>query len=466
MMKDSAKGLFDFVLVWKLDRFARNRYDSAHNKAILRKHGVKVISATEPISEDSTGILLESLLEGYAEFFSAELSEKVIRGMTENALKCKYNGAGIPVGYYVDDEQHFQVNETTAPLVVEAFEMYADRGKPVREIVDILNEKGLVTSNKKPMSINSVTYMLKNRKYIGEYKYRDIVTPNGIPAIVPKDLFDRVQERMTKNKKAPARTKATQDNYLLTTKLFCGLCGAYMVGESGTSKTRKVHQYYKCVTAKKRKGCPKKSARKDWIENLVVNETLAMLGDDAVVNYIIELVMETQNRESTALPMLKEQLAGTEKGIENMLNAIQQGVLTSSTKQRLDELEVAKSDLEVKILQEEIQRPLITEEFLRFTLHKFRDIDVSNQEQRQWLIDIFVNSVYLYDDRIVFTFNYKDGTKTVSLKDIEGSDLARLGAPLQSQEDGTAWNIKRFRFPSSFDYNLGGRYEHFGCAVW
>jgi DNA invertase Pin-like site-specific DNA recombinase len=154
LMKDSSKNLFDVVLVWKLDRFARNRYDSAHNKAILRKNGVKVVSATEPISEDSTGILLESLLKGYAEFFSAELSEKVIRGMTENAHKCKYNGAGVPVGYYIDENQHFQVNETAAPLVAEAFRMYADERKSVRQIVDILNDKGLVTSYKKPMTIN------------------------------------------------------------------------------------------------------------------------------------------------------------------------------------------------------------------------------------------------------------------------------------------------------------------------
>jgi len=428
MMKDSAKQLFDVVLVWKLDRFARNRYDSAHNKAILRKNGVKVVSATEPISEDSTGILLESLLEGYAEFYSAELSEKVIRGLTENALKCKYNGAGIPVGYYIDDEQFFKINKTTAPLVVEAFTMYADERKSVRQLVDFLNEKGLLTSSKKPMSINSVTYMLKNRKYIGEYSYRDIVTPNGIPAIVPQDLFDRVQERMAKNKKAPARTKAKEDNYLLSTKLFCGLCEAYMVGESGTSHTGKFHQYYKCVTAKKRKGCTKKSVRKAWIENIVVDETLAMLNDNAIVDYIIELVMEVQNRESTSLPMLQEQLAETEKGIENMLNAIQAGIFTTSTKQRLDELEQTKSDIEVKILQEEIEKPLLTREFLEFTLHKFRDIDVSNQEQRQRLIDIFVNSVYVYDDKLIFTFNYKEGAKTVSLKEIQGSDLMRSGA--------------------------------------
>jgi len=185
MIKDSAKGLFEFALVWKLDRFARNRYDSAHNKAILRKNGVKVISATEAITQDSTGILLESLLEGYAEFFSAELSEKVVRGMTENALKCKSNGSGVLVGYYIDDERYYQIDKTTAPLIVEAFQMYADEGKTVRQITDVLHGKGLLSARKKPINFNTVTYMLKNRKYIGEYRFRDIIHPNGIPAIVP-----------------------------------------------------------------------------------------------------------------------------------------------------------------------------------------------------------------------------------------------------------------------------------------
>lgn len=96
MIKDSAKGLFDVVLVWKLDRFARNRYDSAHYKSILRKNGVKVVSAKETISDGSEGIILESMLEGYAEYYSAELAQKVTRGMTENALKARYNGRVMP----------------------------------------------------------------------------------------------------------------------------------------------------------------------------------------------------------------------------------------------------------------------------------------------------------------------------------------------------------------------------------
>lgn len=99
MIKDSSKGQFDAVIVWKLDRFARNRFDSAHYKNTLRKNGVKVISATEAIAEGPEGIILESMLEGMAEYYSAELSEKVKRGHKENALKCRNNGGTTPYGY-------------------------------------------------------------------------------------------------------------------------------------------------------------------------------------------------------------------------------------------------------------------------------------------------------------------------------------------------------------------------------
>ena len=175
---------------------------------------MKVVSATEPISEDSTGILLESLLEGYAEFFSAELSEKVKRGMTENALKCKWNGGGIPIGYVIDEDKRFQVDDMISPFVVEAFQKYAD-GAKITELVKWLNESGVSNYRGLSISIDTVTRMLKNRNYIGEYRYAEHITPGGVPAIVPLSLFEQVQERLAKNKKAPARHKA-EDDYLLT----------------------------------------------------------------------------------------------------------------------------------------------------------------------------------------------------------------------------------------------------------
>ena len=153
MIKDSGKGLFEAIIVWKLDRFARNRYDSAHYKALLRKNGVKVVSATEVISEGAEGIILESVLEGFAEYYSAELSEKVIRGLTENALKCQWNGSPVPVGYTIDENKKYQINPLTSPFVKDAFEMYAG-GKMIKDIVEYLNSKGVKSSYQQVSSKN------------------------------------------------------------------------------------------------------------------------------------------------------------------------------------------------------------------------------------------------------------------------------------------------------------------------
>ncbi len=428
MIRDSNKQLFDVVLVWKLDRFARNRYDSAHNKAILRKNGVKVLSVTERISDDSTGILLESLLEGYAEFYSVELSEKITRGLTENALKCKYNGGGVPLGYTIDDEQHFQIDPLTAPVVLEAFKRYSEGGN-IKDIIDYLNANGITNRNNQPVKFDVAKRLLKNRRYIGEYKYCDVLHENGIPQIVPIELFERVGERLAKNKKAPARAKAKEEFYLLTTKLFCGKCGSFMIGESGTGRHGAFHQYYKCGNAKRRKTCDKKSVRKAWIEDIVVKKTMDMLMDDTVILKLTDMLFDLQKKENTTLPLLKKQIDEVNRGVENMLNAIQAGVLTSSTKQRLEELENRKSELEVLLINEEMQKPMLTKEQIQFWLEKFRNTDVSHYEQKQRLIDSFVNSIYLYDDKIAFTFNYKEGLQTLSLSDMENVSDLKAGAP-------------------------------------
>lgn len=240
MINDSKRKLFDLVIVWKLDRFARNRYDSDRYKNQLKKNGVKVISATEAISAGAEGILLESVLEGMAEYYSEAPKEKVVRGLTVNASKCKWNGGTLPVGYVVGLEQRLEVNSTTAPFVREAFKMYDD-GHTITEIRNYLKGKCVTNTKGKPISWSAVQHMLSNRRYIGEYAFRDVVVPDGIPAIVPRDLFDRVQERLAKNSKAPARAKA-DETYLLTTKIFCGHCGTSMSGESGKSRNGTVHR--------------------------------------------------------------------------------------------------------------------------------------------------------------------------------------------------------------------------------
>ena len=434
MIKDSERGIFDVIIVWKLDRFARNRYDSARYKTQLKRNGVKLVSATEVISAGPEGIILESVLEGYAEYYSADLAEKVVRGQTENILKGRCNGGRGTFGYTLDSERKFHIDPLTAPFVIESFKKY-NEGSTMKEIRDWLNENGIKNPVGGAFTYNSVEHMLKNRRYIGELKFRDVVVPDAIPPIIPLELFEDVQEKIAKNKKAPARRKA-EDDYLLTTKLFCGYCGALMFGESGTSRTGEVHRYYKCATAKKHKGCKKKTVRKQWLEDLVVNQTMQLVKDDAAMESIIAKVMELQNKENTNIPLYEKQLRDAESGIQNMLNAIQAGILTSSTKERLEQLEETKRELEARIAEEKLAKPKIKEEFIRFWLMRFRKLNMNQKDQRQALVDTFINSIYLYDDKVLITFNYKEGTQTITFEEAaqaaskeNGSDLDCFTAP-------------------------------------
>ena len=459
MIKDSDKKLFDIVLVWKLDRFARNRYDSARYKTQLKKNGVKLMSATEIISEGPEGIILESVLEGYAEYYSADLAEKVVRGQTENILKGRCNGGRGTFGYTLDSEREFHIDPLASPFVLESFRKYRD-GLTMKEIRDWLNENGIKNPVGGAFTYNSVEHMLKNRRYIGELKFRDVVVPDAIPPIVPLELFDDVQEKMLKNKKAPARRKA-EDDYLLTTKLHCGYCGALMFGESGTSRTGEVHRYYKCATAKKHKGCKKKTVRKQWLEDLVVNQTMQLIRDDAAMESIIAKVMELQNKENTNIPLYKKQLRDAESGIQNMLNAIQAGILTSSTKERLEQLEETKRELEARIAEEKLAKPKVTEEFIRFWLLRFRKLDMSLKDQRQALVDTFINSIYLYDDKVLITFNYKEGTQTITFG--EATEVASEGNG-SDLDCFTALGKSRTRSCSAFSFRCERGLEQGGGA--
>ena len=442
MIKDSEKRLFDIVLVWKLDRFARNRYDSAHYEYQLERNHVKLVSATEPISEGPAGIMVKSMLTGMAEYYSAELSEKVVRGMTENVLKGKYNGGTIPIGYTVDEEKFFQIDPLKAPFVVEAFQRYND-GATMKELMNWLNDSGVTTNRNQKFTYNSIQTLLTNRRYIGENRFKDIVMPDSIPVIIEKELFDSVQDKIAKNRRAPARHKA-EDNYLLTTKLFCGMCGAMMFGECGTSRNKNVHHYYKCANAKRTKTCKKKTVRKEWLEDLVVCETMKMIHDDDCIQSIVDAVMILQEQENTVLPLLEKQMKDIENGIENLLNAIQAGVLTSSTKGRLEKLEAQQKELEIRIAEEKLAKPKVSADFVKFWLTNFRKLDPNVKSHRETLINTFVNAVYLYDEKVLITFNYKDGTKTITFDEIaakdapegNGSDLGCFAPPRTPVSNG------------------------------
>ena len=430
LIADSEKRLFDAVLVWKLDRFSRDRYDSALYKHLLRKNGVKVISAKENISEGPEGIILEAMLEGYAEYYSAELSQKIRRGQQENALKCKSNGGIIPFGYRIDPKEHtFVIDTEEAPIVKEIFSRYA-AGEPMADIVASLNERGIKSHDGKEFRISVTGFMLKNRKYIGEYKYADVVVPGGMPAIISEELFERVQRRMVTNQIVSSKSKAVEE-YLLTTKIFCGNCGKMMAGESGYGGKNKIYLYYKCGGAKRREGCTnRKGLRKNWIEKVAVMLTVQrVLSDDAVIERIADAIVALQDQEDPMLPAMRKQLKDCEKGIENLLNAIQPGIVTGGTKERLESLEAQKENLQSSILQTQLDRPKYTKEEIVSWILQFRGGNIEDKAYQKEIIDVFLNSIYVYEDRMVFTYNYKDGAETIRKEEIEAAFCSGLKNP-------------------------------------
>ena len=214
-----------------------------------------------------------------------------------------------------------------------------------------------------------------------------------------------------------------------------------MFGESGTSATGRTYYYYKCANVKRRKGCNKKTVQKDWLEDLVVPETMKLIQDDAMIDKIVQLVMDVQNQENTTIPLLEKQLREVNKKLDNLMKAIEDGLYTRTTKERLEALEIQKDELTVKIADEKLKKPSFNEDFIRFWLMKFRKFDISQKKQRKALIEIFINAIFLYDDRMLITFNYKDGTQTVRFEDaltadgVEGksSDLSSSAGPRASR---------------------------------
>ena len=435
LIKDSEKGNFEAVIMYTLDRFARNRYDSAIYKAKLKKNGVKVYYAKQPMPETPEGIILESVLEGYAEYYSENLSRNIKRGLKENALQgLAVGGSSMPLGYMVGDDKKYKIEPIGAKIVQEIFQMYAD-GMSATQIINECNNRGYKTARGNAFNKNSLRTMLKNDKYIGVYRFMDVVIKDGIPPIISRELFDKVQSKLAHNFSSRARSKAKED-YLLTTKLFCGHCGSPMVGESGTSKSGKLHLYYKCINRKRNHNCTKKIEKKDWIEEVVVRFTIEKVLTDENIDLIatraIEII-EKESTDTTYLEGLQKELKEVEKKIRNILNAIEEGIVTPSTKSRLEDLETEKSEIEGKIAHEQIKKPLLTKERIVYWLLSFKNGDINDVNYKRRVIDTLVNSVYVYDEgekgrRFVFTFNIS-GQNTAILS---CSDIACCAPPAAS----------------------------------
>ena len=402
LIKDSNKKAWDYVLVYKLDRFSRNKYEMAMYKKTLRDNGVKLLSAMENIPDTPEGIILESLLEGMAEYFSAELSQKVKRGMNESRLKGNFTGGYIMFGYSVTGDKitgrKIVINEDDAKIVRFIFDEYAN-GKFVEDIISELKEKGL-TYKGKPFARSTVFRMLKCEKYIGIYKYKDQVFTNIYPRLIPDNIFERVRKRTKENKTGKMSVKTV---YYLRHKLFCGYCGSLMGAETGTAKNGTVKHYYKCYNKKAGGNCTKSQIRKDAIEQFVIERTVQLLNNDKTVNRIADMMLNNLKQietDKTVLKLLLKEQTKTQSQIDNFMKAIGQGIITNSTKTQLEKLEQYLEDINTKITLENAKEKFIIkkDDIIRF-LKQCIELDPYN------LIQLLIKKVILYDDKVEIHYN-------------------------------------------------------------
>ena len=441
MLSDSARSSWKTVLVYKLDRFARNREDSAIARMRLRKNGCNVESAKEGISKNPEGVILEALLEGMAEYYSLELSQKVRRGMSETARKGNSTGGTTPLGYTVVDKR-LQIDPMTAHLVEEAFRRYAD-GDTVAAICDDFNARGYRTTRGTKFNKSSFKNVFRNEKYIGVYKFDDVRTDNAVPRIISDELWMAVQSRLKTNEQAPARGKAKVP-YLLSGKIFCGHCGAPMVGECGRGKGGKTYNYYSCATRKKTRSCDKKPVPKDWIEDVVAQDALDVLTDE-IIEFVAEVAAQQSEEDiqkNTQIPVIRKKISEIENKIRNLTKALEcASVAPDAIVERLAELEAQKKGLSTQLSDEERGVIPLTKESVVVYLKAVREKAVPLETQKAMLIEMLVNSVTVYDDEPGFlkfvtayrltqipAKTYRVPTPAVS----SCSDIGRVGSPLDA----------------------------------
>ena len=452
MIADSKQGSFDFIIVWKIDRFSRDKYDSVYYKNVLKKNGVSVISATEPIDDSPEGQLMKSIFEGFSVYYIKDLAMKTSRGMTENVLKGKFNGGSLTFGYVIDENKNFQPDPVKALVVTDIFRRYAG-GESIKSILATLRAEGLKNSRGTNMTYSFITGILKNRRYLGEYSFQGTVVTDAFTPLVDVDIFDKCQRLLSANQRKPAHFKPVEDKYILTGKIFCGYCGTTMCGVSGTSGTGAKHRYYHCCAAKTKRTCDKKRVIKDFIEPAVTDIAMLLFDNAPLLNRVVNNCYELQLRKNANLPALENQLEQVQMKIDNLMNAIMQGITTPTTKETLLKLEREKETLEISIAKERIERPVWSKEQIKYWICKFSTTNMDIQEQKQRLIDVFVNSVYVYNDKFVVTFNYEDGDKCVTFdevnemfakkenpdnhKDYQSSPLSVTGDPPETRTPDT-----------------------------
>lgn len=403
MIKDSNKKIWDYVLVYKLDRFSRNKYEMAMHRKTLKDNGVKLISAMENIPDTPEGIILESLLEGMAEYYSAELSQKVKRGLNESRLKGRFTGGHVVYGYSVignkAEGRRLIINENESKIVKYIFEQYAC-GTTVKDIIADLKSKG-ISQRGKPFPKNTILHILHNENYLGIYSIHGKTYTNIFPRILSDDLFNAVKRITDSNKYGKDSVIA---HYLLRGKVICGHCGNIMNGDAGTARNGERKHYYNCNGKKYNHTCNKIMVKKDALENTVIDTTIKVLSSNRVVSEIADMILErhrTEIQENSVINLLIKDRDKTQTAIDNIVAAIEQGIITSSTKKRLDELELVLEEIQTKI---KIAQAKKTEEIKKDDIIYY--IKNCLKKEPKQMIESLIDKIILYDDKIDIYYKF------------------------------------------------------------
>ena len=368
MIKDSDKKLFDVLLVHKLDRFSRNRYDSAMYKNRLKRNGVTVFSVLEKLNDSPESVIMESLLEGMSEYYSKNLSREVMKGLNENALKCKHTGGKPPLGYSLAPDKTLVINENEAVIVRMIFDLY-DKGFQYTYIMKKLEQEGYRTRNGNIFSKNSLYTIMHNEKYNGVYvynrlaskdssgkrnghKYKDsseiVRVEGGCPAIVPKEMFQRVQKRLSMNLHR-VECRVTKEYYLLSSKVVCGVCGRHMSGSSRRSGNKKYYlSTYRC--AQLRTVCGNREINHlyldDFIDNYMKEHFFTLENLTKIQADYAEKVKQLSGSTTKKLEQFQHELTAVNEKLKNLMQLVEKGLLNEALYQKIEKLNSEKIRLE------------------------------------------------------------------------------------------------------------------------
>lgn len=415
MMKDAAKGKFQYVIAWKSNRIGRNMLEAMQNELRLQDLGIRVMYVEEDFDDTAAGRFALRSMMNVNQFYSENMAEDIRRGMRDNAMQCKVTNGHLPYGYKAGEDLKYEIDEPKDEIVREIYARVAC-GEPLVDIYNDLNARGIKTSTGSAWGKASFNTILKNERYRGIYIYGDIRIEGGIPRIVSDELFFKVQEVLKTKKNAQGRHRIYGD-YLLTGKLYCGKCKSPMVGVSGTSKTGTLHFYYACRKKRVEHACDKANVQRDFIELAVAKAIKEYALQPDTIEWIADstIAYNKKREESSHVSLLKDELDNTKRAIKNIMTAIEQGIITDTTKERLLQLETEQVRINAKIAAAQADIITVSKETVIAGLSMFRDGDINDAQYRRKLFDTFLVAVYLYDDNLKIVFSFTGNKNTVTI---------------------------------------------------